>query len=529
MLKRLFVLSLCLVMLLALLVRTAAQAQQVSAQLAETIPLLGVDKVHQRYGLSGDGVGVYIIDYFDQANPNDHGWVVKQLIQAIAPGVSVWHCNLHFYEAFKGRSNCMDQLFNNRDLMRKIDLVNASFTSGSMTNSGSQACDAHNVLGTDEAERMLEFIEEKLIVAAVGNNDSPHSILFPACLEGVLSVGATVDTGEQIDEVANFSNRPSFMDVVAPGAPNVILPSGTNFWGTSASTPIVTAISALLLEASHQLSPSQIRNIFIETGDPAYDPIKRVYYPRVNAYKAAQVVLGASNTQSGVDPDIEIISSRLSRTEMVQGEELCVEIELFNHGGAGSVPIEILDDGASQIAVDRPIIANQREVLRECFFIYLPGSHTIELSAYPRNRVVGVVTVVRDLPRSAPGYSVPESTGSLLIFDDNKNARIDDNEFFRAVDMWIALEVRDELFFDLIDAWIGAVALQHLDRTRTQHSYAVHDLMGNLISHGGCSSRSVLVAQNSLSLERVPNGVYVLTETDCETGRQRVRFLSIAK
>jgi hypothetical protein len=40
-------------------------------------------------------------------------------------------------------------------------------------------------------------------------------------------------------------------------------------------------------------------------------------------------------------------------------------------------------------------------------------------------------------------------------FDANGNCVIDDPEFFNAIDQWIAGQVSNELFFQVVDAWIS--------------------------------------------------------------------------
>lgn len=45
---------------------------------------------------------------------------------------------------------------------------------------------------------------------------------------------------------------------------------------------------------------------------------------------------------------------------------------------------------------------------------------------------------------------------NIAQFDTNETGRIEDFEFFIGLDMWTASEISNELFFDLVDAWIGS-------------------------------------------------------------------------
>jgi hypothetical protein len=87
------------------------------------------------------------------------------------------------------------------------------------------------------------------VVAASGNQGWENSLTFPACLPGVMSVGASASDGE----VAAFSNTGSDLDVLAPGSPitTTVLtsyePSGfAAQQGTSFSAPHVAAAFALV-------------------------------------------------------------------------------------------------------------------------------------------------------------------------------------------------------------------------------------------------------------------------------------------
>ena len=87
------------------------------------------------------------------------------------------------------------------------------------------------------------------VVAASGNQGWESSLTFPACLPGVISVGASTSSGD----VASFSNTSSELDVLAPGSPvtsTVITDYDASGFaaqeGTSFSAPHVAAAFALV-------------------------------------------------------------------------------------------------------------------------------------------------------------------------------------------------------------------------------------------------------------------------------------------
>ncbi len=102
-----------------------------------------------------------------------------------------------------------------------------------------------------------------VIVAAAGN-DGATTPVYPAASPGVIAVGSTTTN----DTIAPFSNTGSWVDLYAPGvsvpAPNssgVIAP----FTGTSASTPIVSGVVALMRARSPGLTNDQVADLLTST------------------------------------------------------------------------------------------------------------------------------------------------------------------------------------------------------------------------------------------------------------------------
>ncbi|MDR0733980.1 MAG: S8 family serine peptidase [Dysgonamonadaceae bacterium] len=150
------------------------------------------------------------------------------------------------------------------------------------------------------------------------------SVAYPATLPNVIAVGAITPTGSR----ASFSNYGSELDVVAPG---VYVPTtdrqGDNgynysskpndysnrdytqrFDGTSAATPHVAGIAALVLSVNPSLTGQQVRNIIESTaqkvggynyqttsGHPNGTWNNEMGYGLVNAYAAVQTACPTVN------------------------------------------------------------------------------------------------------------------------------------------------------------------------------------------------------------------------------------------
>lgn len=125
-----------------------------------------------------------------------------------------------------------------------------------------------------------------LVIAAVGNDNSSQP-QYPAAYNHVIAVSATTKT----DKKANFSNYGSYLSLAAPGV-DIYSTAPTNAYltqnGTSMATPIVSAISALILSKNPFLTPNQVTTILqkssADLGIKGWD--KYFGYGRVDAYQA---------------------------------------------------------------------------------------------------------------------------------------------------------------------------------------------------------------------------------------------------
>lgn len=132
--------------------------------------------------------------------------------------------------------------------------------------------------GNTRLEEAVKYAADKgvLICAPVGNanQEKPDKVYYPAAYEEVLGVGAYDEANAT---VAEYSQRGSAVNLVAPGKKLVPLMSGTEDYeeGTSVSVAIVAGSAARLLCEHRDLTANELRNILFETAhdilDEGYD------------------------------------------------------------------------------------------------------------------------------------------------------------------------------------------------------------------------------------------------------------------
>ncbi|NEP19897.1 MAG: S8 family serine peptidase, partial [Leptolyngbya sp. SIO4C1] len=134
-----------------------------------------------------------------------------------------------------------------------------------------------------QTKNLVALLEQQgvLVVASSGNGSNGQNIDYPACVDGVFSVGATDDN----DEVIGQSNSSPDLDLMAPG--ENITSTGISQTGlltesgTSQAAPHVSACAALRLEDDPTLTPAKLKQILKVTDTLVTDPKNGLTFPRL--------------------------------------------------------------------------------------------------------------------------------------------------------------------------------------------------------------------------------------------------------
>jgi hypothetical protein len=160
-----------------------------------------------------------------------------------------------------------------------------------------------------------------LTIVAAGNGGCTTGIAWPACLSNALAVGAVFDanvgfrsytklncatggtcsnSSTAADTVACYSDSGDKLDVWAPaGCANAPALGGgyeSCFDGTSASTPYVAGVAALLAQAVPAVSTASLRAAISDTGKSITDARNNITRKRVDASAALAQLGGACAT-----------------------------------------------------------------------------------------------------------------------------------------------------------------------------------------------------------------------------------------
>ncbi|BDV42272.1 serine protease [Geotalea uraniireducens] len=129
-------------------------------------------------------------------------------------------------------------------------------------------------------------------VAASGNEGHLDGMLLPACVPGVVSVGAVYDSyygtfhgticteTAAPDKVACFSNSASFLTMLAPGS--IITAAGVSMSGTSQAAPHVAGGVAVLRSAFPAETPDATQTRLTASGTPVTDLRNGLVKPRLS-------------------------------------------------------------------------------------------------------------------------------------------------------------------------------------------------------------------------------------------------------
>ncbi len=177
------------------------------------------------------------------------------------------------------------------------------------------------------------------IIAAAGNNSSnmDNDIGFPALIDGVLTVGATT----QSNKLASFSNFGEIVDIYATGYGMTSYDNSgnqvVNWNGTSASTPVISSICALLITAKPDITVNEVKQLLIETGYSTNEE-NQSDKDRIiaDAYGCIKKLLGKELEQ--VQLDYSVTKNETTGCSDISFSSKDKDVKIYYELGLGSLP-----------------------------------------------------------------------------------------------------------------------------------------------------------------------------------------------
>ena len=185
-----------------------------------------------------------------------------------------------------------------------------------------------------------------LVVVAAGNGGS-SSPQYPAFYTNSLAVAAT----DSNDQLANFSQYGSWVDIAAPGV-NILATYPNNQYrslsGTSMACPHVAGAAAVLWSHNPSLTNAELRAA-LETHVDPYQPLSgRTLAPnagRLNVYRALQAVGGGGPTQ----PSLSSLS--LNPTTVVGGNRVVGTVTLTAPAPEGGYLVQLGSNATARLTL----------------------------------------------------------------------------------------------------------------------------------------------------------------------------------
>jgi hypothetical protein len=190
----------------------------------------------------------------------------------------------------------LDYILTNWADTHEIAAVNMSF--GNESWDSQAACDAEY---PDYVAAVAALLAEDIaVVSSSGNQYSTVSMNAPACISGVISVGASCDVsapGCTVNTIADFTNSAPFLTFLAPGV-NVDAATPDVFGhavktGTSQAAAFVSGSLAALRSYRPGTSVAQMRSALQQSGIPVDDYATGVIevYPKIQVDAALDLLI----------------------------------------------------------------------------------------------------------------------------------------------------------------------------------------------------------------------------------------------
>ena len=220
------------------------------------------------------------------------------------------------------------------------------------------------------------------VFAASGNQGLTEAMMAPACVSGVVAVGATyhanlgqvtlgacTDANTVTDQVACISNSGPTLDLLAPGIQiDSTAPGGgqRRESGTSMSTAHASAVAALMLQAKPDLTPTEVETILKETGVTVTDDRNGRVTPRIDAWAAVSQVAGHTD---GTAVGVVLLQGRTNYS----GTQVRLSAGSCADATSSAVTTTTGPDGHFELTVQ--LLAGSQPCLQVTHPGYLAGQH----------------------------------------------------------------------------------------------------------------------------------------------------------
>ena len=179
-----------------------------------------------------------------------------------------------------------------------------------------------------DAVNYAHFDKGVTVVAAAGNDGG--SVGSPASVAASIAVGAT----NSYDQLADFSNRGTNLDITAPGVAvwSAVPQSTYDAWsGTSMAAPFVAGVAALLYAANPNLTNEQVREALFkgaeDRGSAGYDTT--FGHGRLNAHRSLMATIPDSPIASERTGSCSVCGASAAAQDSADGVDLLTNIRML--------------------------------------------------------------------------------------------------------------------------------------------------------------------------------------------------------
>ncbi len=223
----------------------------------------GIDTDHPE--LIGSIAGGQGFGYATYEDDNGHGTHVSGIIasngvvdyaKGVAPGTKIWAGKVLDSSGSGWASDialAIEYVVDNN----KADVISMSLGGGNFAGTD---CD------TDYLASKVNWAVDNGVAVVVASGNDRYYVSSPACASGAIAVGAVDKSGL----MAWWSNFGPALDIVAPGVRiySSVIDGYASWDGTSMSTPHISGVVALILDANPSLTVDEIKTALYETANP---------------------------------------------------------------------------------------------------------------------------------------------------------------------------------------------------------------------------------------------------------------------